>query len=346
VPEPYDPFSQYYDKEPSPDEQWNMSLEHSTLSAQELELLAVNPRPVLIEPWARQGDLGFIFAARGVGKTWIGIHIAHCLADNKAFGPWKVPSQINKVLYMDGEMPVQDVQYRNHILGGPSPNLFYLNHEILFERSNRILNLSNALLQEAVIEFCKKESFGVLILDNLSTLVSGIDENNAVDWEKILPWLLRLRRAHITVIFIHHAGRSGQMRGHSKREDPSAWIINLKMPKNDPEHEIDGAHFITSFEKYRNAPARPNDLEWIFTPLANGSEILVRFEQSNPMDVFIELIKAGVHQCCDIAEEMNISAATVSRLAQKAENLGFITIKGRKYSLNDSPKKGYNPYND
>ena len=332
--------------EPGPGEPWDMSLQHSILSAQELDSLAVNPRPILIDPWARQGDLGFIFAQRGVGKTWIGIHIAHCLAGTKDFGPWKVPSQINRVLYMDGEMPVQDVQYRNHILGGATANLFYLSHEILFDRSSRILNLSNAELQDAVIKFCKKESFSILILDNLSTLVSGIDENNAIDWEKILPWLLRLRRAHITVIFIHHAGRGGQMRGHSKREDPSAWIINLKMPKNDPEHQINGAHFITSFEKYRNAPARPNDLEWIFTPLANGSEILVRFDECNPMDVFLELVKAGVSQCADIAEEMQISAATVSRLAKKAENSGLITINGRKYSINDSQQKGYTPYND
>src|ERR1700752_1126417 len=85
-------------------EPWSVSLENSVLSDEGLDKLAVCPRPLLIDPWCREGDLGFIFASRGVGKTWLGIHIAHCLASNRDFGPWNVPALPNKVLYMDGEM--------------------------------------------------------------------------------------------------------------------------------------------------------------------------------------------------------------------------------------------------
>src|SRR5215469_11750735 len=87
----------------APKEDWAVSLDNSVLSESQLDALDVSPRPWLIEPWARQGDLGFIFAARGIGKTWIGIHIAHCIASGKDFGPWKVPFNNNQVLYMDGE---------------------------------------------------------------------------------------------------------------------------------------------------------------------------------------------------------------------------------------------------
>ena len=33
-------------------------------------------------------------------------------------------------------------------------------------------------------------------------------ENDADDWEAVLPWLLTLRRKGIAVCIIHHSGRS------------------------------------------------------------------------------------------------------------------------------------------
>jgi putative DNA primase/helicase len=327
-------------------EPWSESLPKSVLSDEQLDKLEVQPRPLLIEPWCRQGDLGFVFAARGVGKTWLGIHTAHCLAANKDFGPWKVPRQENKVLYMDGEMALADIQYRNHLLRNAYSKLFYLNHEVLFERSNRTLNLSNSELQGAVLEFCKIYQFSVLILDNLSCLVSGVDENSGVDWEKILPWLLDLRRAKITVIFIHHAGREGYLRGHSKREDPASWIIHLRPSKNDPENEVEGAHFISGFDKYRNAQKRPDDIEWNFMPLQNGANMVVRFEEAKPMDIFLELVKNGVSACNEIAEEMDCSRVVITRLAKKAELQNLIEINKRKYYIKTSTQRPYNPSND
>jgi hypothetical protein len=44
-------------------------------------------------------------------------------------------------------------------------------------------------------------------------------ENEADSWELVNNWLLDLRRRKIAVVIIHHAGRSGEMRGTSKRED-------------------------------------------------------------------------------------------------------------------------------
>lgn len=329
-------------------EAWNTNLENGILSDAQLESLDVKERPLLIEPWCREGDLGFIFASRGIGKTWLGMHIAHCLSSGHALGIWKVPFQEHKILYIDGEMALSDVKYRNHVLrnSSGSHNLFYLNHERLFEQTQSTLNLSNVALQLAIEAFCIKYAFGVLILDNLSCLVSGIDENSAIDWEKILPWLLGLRRNKITVIFIHHAGREGFLRGHSKREDPANWIMQLKLPKNDPDHEVQGASFISSFQKYRNAPERPTDLLWNFSPINNGSDIVVQFEECNQFDLFLDLVLHGSHECNQIAEDMNISRATVCRLALKAEQKGLIEIKKRRYYIKCSEPKGYKPYSD
>ena len=117
-----------------------------------------------------------------------------------------------RVLYVDGEMAAVDIKFRDHALGEPTENLVYINHELLFERTGAIMNLADYWFQEGLLAYCIEERFTVLFLDNLSTLASGIDENKSIDWEIIQPWLLQLRRAGITVIFVHHAGRNNQMR--------------------------------------------------------------------------------------------------------------------------------------
>jgi len=331
--DPY--FDAFAKRDTEQDEGWKDDLRKGLTTSNQLDSIAITPRAKVIDCWAYQGDLGFIFAPRGLGKTWLGIYIAKNLATGKDIGPWKVQAE-NNVLYIDGEMPPSDIQWRDHVLGQPTKNLAYINHEILFERTGRIMNLADLGLQDAILALCKEQNFNVLLLDNLSTLVTGVDENKTIDWEKILPWLLRLRREHILVIFIHHAGRSGQMRGSSKREDPSAWIISLKEPTNDPEEETQGAHFISVFTKNRNAPQKPASLEWNFTPIAEN-EILVRFESSKPLDILRELVGSGVNQCSEIAEEMAVTTGYISRLAKKAESAGWLEIKGRKYFVkNDS----------
>ena len=47
----------------------------------------------------------------------------------------------------------------------------------------------------------------LMILDNISTLVSSGRENDAESWNEMQAWLLRLRRQGKTVLLIHHAGR-------------------------------------------------------------------------------------------------------------------------------------------
>jgi hypothetical protein len=41
----------------------------SLLSGSALDELQIQPRPLLLGDWFAEGDLGFLFAKRGVGKT-------------------------------------------------------------------------------------------------------------------------------------------------------------------------------------------------------------------------------------------------------------------------------------
>ncbi len=42
----------------------------------------------------------------------------------------------------------------------------------------------------------------MVVLDNLSTLASGMKENDAFEWEQVNNWLLHFRRHKIAVILV------------------------------------------------------------------------------------------------------------------------------------------------
>jgi hypothetical protein len=313
---------------------WHESLARGLCSSSQLASLDLPPRTPVLGDWLFEGDLGFIFAQRGIGKTWLGLDMAHGIAEQKDVGPWKTHSQ-KKALYLDGEMPPADIKKRDYALGKPSTNLSYVNHEILFEHTGKVMNLANIEFQNAVLKLCTEQEFSVLFLDNLSCLASGVNENDPMDWEKLLPWLLNLRRAHITVIFIAHAGRNNQMRGHSKREDPASWILRLDAPLEINESKK-GAFFISRFTKWRSIQ-KPATYQWSYTPAGpNNEDVCIEFKTAAPIDVFRYLIESGMDTATDIADEMGVSKGYISQLATKAKNDGWLKIEKRRYHLKNT----------
>src|SRR2546429_902507 len=91
------------------------SLKGATLTESELDSLVITRRKPLLGDWFFESDLGFIFAKRGAGKTWLGLHMARALAEGSACGPWKAHEPV-KVLYIDGEMPLDEMRKRNQAL--------------------------------------------------------------------------------------------------------------------------------------------------------------------------------------------------------------------------------------
>jgi hypothetical protein len=71
-----------------------------------------------------------------------GVAIAQALSTGGKLGDWQARAPV-KVLYVDGEMPPDLMRDRCAGLEAIDVNLEFLNHEILFERTGKVLNITN-----------------------------------------------------------------------------------------------------------------------------------------------------------------------------------------------------------
>jgi hypothetical protein len=317
--------------------EWVADLGRAACSPEGLAQLNIPPREPILGEWFKEGDLGFFYGVRGLGKTWLAMHLARQCSEGGSVGDWKV-NKPRRVLYVDGEMPFDEIRERDAALStAPTDGMYYLHHEVLFYRSGKVLNLTKPTVQTALLEQCQREKIEVLILDNLSCLFTGIKENDADAWELVLPWLLELRRKRIAVIIIAHAGRNGFMRGTSRREDAAFWMIQLSETKDAGEIQHE-AKFVARFVKNRNATeAECPALEWRFSKSKDEIKAHVSWKKLSTHQLFRQWIEDGLTRATEIAEEMGISKGQVSKLAKKGIQAGWLKKNGLDYELTGQP---------
>lgn len=305
----------------------------SVIKAADLQHLSIPRRRQLMDRWLCAGDLGYIFAPRGVGKTWLAMALPIAISQRQPLGLWQAaendpaedscdhpsttPTLPLPILYVDGEMPLELTQFRARALGLDGSAVDILHHEQLFQDTGSSLNIGEEADRARITNLLIEHGYQVLVLDNLSSLASGIDENKGTDYEPVSHWLLELRRRQITVIVVHHAGRNGLMRGHSKREDACSWILDLRDAKKEDEP---GAKFVSHFAKpSRNTGTPMPDLQWHFTTDQTGiAHIRCETAQFSEYEQFIQHVCDGVTSQKDIAEMMNKNKGTVSKWAHRA----------------------------
>jgi hypothetical protein len=303
-----------------------------TVCADDLVTRHISPHASILNPWFREGSLGYMFGLRGSGKTWFAWKMAINISKGKDFGPWKCDRPW-KTLYIDGEMPISSMRERMLLLdSAPFENLYLMSHDDLADEEV-ILNLCKEKQQELLLTYCVENRIKVLFLDNLSCLYSGMKENEADSWEYVLGWLLRFRRAGIAVVIIHHANRDGnEMRGTSRREDAAFWVVKISQ-NHDFGEMRSGTTFTTSFTKNRDDNGiHEKSIDWTFKT-DSFKHTSVSWQLTDIRELVYELIAHGVDSNADIAAELAIAKGTVSFHANRLIAENFIRRQGVRYVL-------------
>lgn len=292
---------------------------HKPVDLADLLKMDLPERPKVIDPILPERGIGMIYSWRGGGKTFVVMEIAFCVAAGvvECF-TWSIPQQ-RYVLYVDGEMDSRELQLRarqialGHEMKLPSPDFLRFITPDLEEHKPEILTPDGRRRIEDQLRGGE-----LLILDNLSTLIPTGDERETEDWAIVQEWLLSLRRGGFTTLFCHHAGKGGQQRGASNREDVLNLSISLQKPQDHSPEE--GLRTEVHFEKIRGHGGNavlPFELRlqtdehgrviWTHRPLKG---ILARraFE-----------MLAGKESNREIAEALGISRYRVHRLRKKFE---------------------------
>jgi hypothetical protein len=294
------------------------------VTAAELFRTTFPPREKILAPWLPEKGLAMVYGVRGVGKTHLTLGAAYAIASGGTFLRWKAPKP-RRVVLLDGEMPAVVLQERLAAIvaqaEGEPPGEDFL-RVLPLDLQERDLDLSNEAHQREL-----EEALGdaeVVFADNISTLVRGGRENEAESWLPVQQWALRQRRAGRSIVFIHHAGKGGQQRGTSRREDVLDTVMALRKPG---DHEPDqGARFEVHFEKSRGFygdDAKP--FEGTLTPSGTWA-----MRELADVDLArVAALTADGLSVRDIAEETGITKSRVSRLQKQARARGMMDGAGR-----------------
>lgn len=274
-------------------------------------------RGYVLYPVIPEQGLAMLYAPRGLGKTWAALSIAYAVASGQvAFGEWTAPEP-RRVLYLDGEMPARTMKERLAFIvagyEGEPPSAEYLRILTPDLQPDYMPNIATSEGQEALAPSLADVDF--VVVDNLATLGRHGRENESEGWLPVQEWLLRLRRSGKSVLLVHHAGKGGNQRGTSAREDILDTVIAMRKP-NDYRAE-EGARFEMHLEKARG----------IFGTAAKPLEATLHLDNSTAFwttrqieDVELERVaglKAEGLSVRDIADETGISKSRVQRLIKR-----------------------------
>jgi putative DNA primase/helicase len=273
--------------------------------------LDIPERGMILDPIIPEKGLAMVYAPRGVGKTHVACAISCAVATATMFLKWQAPKP-RKVIHVDGEMPAADLRERfqqtfEAVGVTPDPGMLPILSADLIE-----LGIGNLASLDVQMELDRQlDGVELLVLDNLSSLTSVIRDNDAESWTPIQEWLLRLRRRGISVLIVHHAGKGGEQRGTSRREDVLDTSLSLRRPSDYEAPQ--GARFEVHFEKARGIHGQ------LAKPFEVRLEIIDRVASwtiREIEDANLARVKALLEDGLtvrDIADETDIPKSTVGR---------------------------------
>jgi KaiC/GvpD/RAD55 family RecA-like ATPase len=297
-----------------------------------------DPEPI-ISPLIFEADLMMLYGWRGVGKTWFSLGLAYAIASGGKFLTW-TSKRPRRVLVLDGEMRAARLKKRlSLIIAGAGaeaqPGMLRLVTRDMCADSVEWPDLGRPEGREALGALIETEKPEVIVIDNLSAWIrSGKGENDEESWRDAASFLLAQRAKGRAVVLIHHAGKGGQQRGTSRREDVLDTVICLKKP--DDYDASDGMRCEFVFEKARNLDGAEVDTLAVDFSTKGGKAVFTAVSIKSDVITQIHTLVAAGASRGEIQKETNLSRFQLLRLQERAQQ------QGRPFGLPDSRSKKSN----
>jgi hypothetical protein len=283
------------------------------------------PVEYAIEPLLSSRGTGEIYAWRGTGKSYITTQIAHDIATGQPMmfgghrgggGHWPI-SRAYRVLYVYGEMDDSEIKERAIAIARMSPTP--ISPDQLgtmckdFQKSWRP-KISTARDRKFIEDRIFGHGYEGVILDNISTLWPAATEKQSDRSAELAEWFTDLNQRGVWVIFLHHAGKSGEQRGDSEKEDMLSFVLKLRRPANYKAEE--GLRVEVHVEKNRHKPSRSQWLmpfEIHLTKDGRGDPVWVTHPaQEAQRRAAFEMFKNDM-PAMFVGQEVGVSRATIYR---------------------------------
>ena len=253
---------------------------NTSISIADFLIKEVPPRKVQCG-FVFEDSINFIYAWRGVGKTWFSLSLAYAMATNTPFLKWQSSEKFS-VLYLDGEMSESGMHQRLwqicDMSGGAIPEQMHLMG--MYTVGNTLMpKISSPEGRAEISEAIERTGAKIIVVDNLSSLTRG-DENDAESFEPVQDWCLEHRAAGRSIVLIHHAAKGGQQRGTSKKEDALDMTIQLSEVSLEESEDRMGKKALMKikFEKTRESIDDEPFYAWIQEEVITTFDIRYRWE--------------------------------------------------------------------
>lgn len=204
------------------------------------QIVAEQPQelPFLLSPILTERSTSMMYSRTNLGKTWLALCMGAAIAHGTSLfdGRWQA-GRPRKVLYIDSEMDEQSMRVRIDIVSRmvfDKVKLPYRHHKNFLCVSRSRATPGVEAFKNEVVDYVRKESVALVILDNLTSFTQHNDSAKA--WEDIHVWIDRLKSVGCSSLIIHHENKLGGQRGTSATTNAVDNVLHLVDP-DDPKEK-------------------------------------------------------------------------------------------------------------
>jgi len=168
----------------------DLNFRQSILSEGEFMGIVLPDREWILKDLIVEESMTIVNGHRGGGKSWFAMALANAVTWGESMGPWTAP-KARDVLLIDGEMPLSILQERfrelneGRDIGKKGGKLWIYPEAYAYRIGLKRANILDVTWRSRVRDYVKDLGVQVMILDNLSSLAPGIDENDKTPFDPV-----------------------------------------------------------------------------------------------------------------------------------------------------------------